>query len=425
MKISLKATVAARIPARRARCLRKRGQPDVPAPSIGFAMKVNLRHLRMVLGVADTGSLTQAAALAHVSQPAVSSALNGVELAFGAALFARAPVGFAVTPAGAAAVFRLRRAFALLDPALAELAPRLIRTATEAQLTALIAVAECENFSAAARKLGLSQPSVHRAFRQIEREAARPLCERSAHGVVPSRGLRQLAMAARLAFAEIAQALCDVADLSGREMGRIVIGAMPLSRAVLLGPAIADFRAHWRHLPLRVIEGPYAELVLALRRGEADFLLGALRPETPDLQQMPLFDDALCIVARPDHRALQPSLSAAQMAQFPWVVPAEGTPARAHFAAMFAAHGLACPPALVETSSMDLMADLVGKSDHLGFVSRRQVARELALGLLKLAPFGPQNTLRPIGLTCRKNWHPTRAQTEMIAALQRACAALG
>mgnify|MGYP002654713937 FL=1 len=108
------------------------------------------------------------------------------------------------------------------------------------------------------------------------------------------------------------------------------------------------------------------------------------------------------------------------MAAFPWVVAAEGTPARDHFAAMFQTAGLPVPDSLVETGSMGLLSDLVGASDHLGFISARQVVRDVTRGTLLRLPFQPEGTLRPIGLTTRAGWHPTKAQADMLAALRAA-----
>lgn len=381
-------------------------------------MKASLRHLRITLAVGETGSVTQAAALAHVSQPAVSAALHGIEAALGTALFDRRAKGLTPTAAGQAVHLRLRRAFGLLDPALADLAPRLTRTATMTQLRALIAVAECESFSAAARRLGLAQPSVHRAISQMEDEVGRPLFDRTAHGVIPTRAVRHLAIAARLAMAELDQAAADVAALAGREVGRVVIGAMPLSRSVLLGPAIAVFRQRWKTLPLRVVEGPYADLALALRRGEVDMLVGALRPAVGDLVQEALLQDEMAIVARPDH-PLADATTPAALASAAWVVAPEGTPARDHFTALFHAKGLDAPTTLVETGSMTLLCDLVSRTDHLGFVSALQITREVARGTLIRLPYHPQGTLRPIGLTTRQDWHPTEAQAAMMVALRQ------
>lgn len=393
-------------------------------------MKTSLRHLRILLAVTETASLTRAAAQNHVSQPAVSAAIQGIEAALGADMFDRRPQGLTPTPAGAAAALRIRRALAGLDPALASLSPRLKHRATLAQLTALIAVAECENFTAAARQLGLAQPTVHRAVRQLETEVGYSLFDRTAYGVIPSRAVRHLVTAACLAQTELAQMAADIADLArqdlgqdlgpdlGREVGQVVIGAMPLSRSVLLGPAIAQFRTQWKTLSIRVIDGPYSDLALALRRGSVDMLVGALRPLQPDIRQEVLLQDEMVIVARPNHPLTKGNPQPADMLGCPWVVAAMGTPARDHFDAMFHAMRLTSPPNLVETGSMELLCDLVGRSDHLGFVSALQARQDIARGTLAQVPFHPQGTLRPIGVTTRQNWHPTRAQADMIKALR-------
>lgn len=372
----------------------------------------------MVLAVDRPGAVTQAAALCHVSQSAISAAPTCIAAKLACPIFARQSRGLVLTPAGAVLTLRIRRAVTLLDPALTDLSPRLPRTITLPQLTALIADAETESFSAAARRLGLAQPTVHRAVSQIEREADQPLFTRTAYGVVPTRAVRNVPMAARLAMGELDQAAADGADLVGRDVGRIVIGAMPLSQSVLLGPAIALFRTHRPTLPIRVIEGPYDELVLGLRRGEVDMLMGALRPAVGDLAQQVLFHDEMANVARPGHPALQGHADRATLARFPWVVAAQGTPARDHFAELFANADHPPPDSPVETGSMALLCDLVERTDRLGFVSSRQVLRDIARGFLVSINLQPQGTSRPIGLTTRLDWCPTRAQSEMMAAVR-------
>lgn len=381
-------------------------------------MITNLRHLRIVLEVQRTRSITRTAQTFHLSQPAVTSALSGLETQMAAQLFHRSPSGLDPTPAGAVLCLRIARAFAVLDPGLGELSPRLVRTATLAKIKALIAVTETESFSAAARRLGIAQPTVHRAVGEMERDAGQNLFDRTARGVIAVRHVRQLAISAQLALSELAQAQADIAELLGREAGRVVIGAMPLSRSVLLGPAIARFRAIGRSIPVRVVEGPYDELVLGLRRGEIDFLVGALRAKVDDLRQEEILTDAMTIVCRPGHPALTNNVDACLLAQSPWVVAPEGAPAREHFLRLFQTAKVSPPVSLVETGSLELMADLVGQTDHLGFVSVRQVQGILRKGNLAQLAYPLPETSRAIGLTFRQNWHPTLAQSEMVAAIR-------
>lgn len=384
-------------------------------------MKANLRHLRVFLAVADSGTITRAAALCNVTQPAVTQAVAKLERRAGTALFRRTPQGLFQTPAGVALAGRVRRAFAILDPALSDLAPRLRLTVSTPQLEALVAMRESENFTLAARRLGLAQPTVHRAITRLEEEAARPLFERTSYGMIATRAAQAVAQAARLAFAELEQAEADLAEALGQEVGRIVVGALPLSRSHLLPRAIGQFRRTRPTLPLRIVEGPYTELLAALRRGEIDVMIGALRHPLPigDVAQEWLFDDSLTLVAGPAHPLLAGApVTLADLARQPWVVGPLGTPTRARFDALFEGLPGGGPKSLVESGSMILMRELLHETPHLGCISRMQVAPELARGTLVELPFALAGTSRPIGLTTRADWMPTLAQSAFLDALR-------
>lgn len=383
----------------------------------------NLRHFRLIIAVADLGSLTRASEVCYVSQPAVTQAISKIEHEVGGAIFERTRSGFFLTPRGEVLVARLRRAFELLEPALIDVSPRLRLRVTHAQLQALIAVKEAENFTLAARQLGLAQPTVHRAITQIEEEAGRRLFDRASYGIVPTRTCQALAQAARLALYEFEQAEADLAEFEGREVGKIVIGAMPLSRSVLLPQALARFRALRPRLSVRVIDGPYELLLSGLRRGEIDLLVGALRDPAPigDVVQEVLFDDRLALLAGRDHPlAGRRDLSLEELAGFPWIVPPKGTPTRQQFDALFANAGVAAPESILESGSILLMREILGMSDHLGCISRQQAKAEIEKGLVTALDFPTHLPARPIGLTLRSNWEPTAAQRLLLDLLRAA-----
>ncbi|OYD60204.1 UNVERIFIED_ORG: LysR family transcriptional regulator [Burkholderia sp. CF145] len=79
--------------------------------------------MRALLAVAETGSVTRAAALLHIVQPAVSRQLRLLEEDVGTALFARGRYGMELTGAGEIFVEHARRALAELDRARSELQP--------------------------------------------------------------------------------------------------------------------------------------------------------------------------------------------------------------------------------------------------------------------------------------------------------------
>lgn len=73
-------------------------------------MAIELRHLRHVIAVAETGQLTRAAARLHIAQPALSQSIARVERDVGFPLFERHPHGVSLTAAGEAFVEHARRA---------------------------------------------------------------------------------------------------------------------------------------------------------------------------------------------------------------------------------------------------------------------------------------------------------------------------
>src|SRR5690606_40397933 len=106
-----------------------------------------LRHLRVLLSVVDTGSVTKASIACNVSQPAVTQALQKLERQFGTTLFERTNQGVFPNMLAQLLAERVRRAFQLLDSAVEQISSRGPLTATTAKLRALIALRSEEHTS--------------------------------------------------------------------------------------------------------------------------------------------------------------------------------------------------------------------------------------------------------------------------------------
>ncbi|WP_167591776.1 LysR substrate-binding domain-containing protein [Jiella endophytica] len=379
-------------------------------------MEFNLRHLRIFADVVATGSVTEAAARIGLSQPAVTQAVVRLEKQLGATLLDRGHRRVEPTPAGALFAARAERALARLTEAASAAGPRLAWTATSAQLAAFVALASTGRSTDAARALHIAQPTLHRAAAAIQKEATRPLMERTSRGFVPTRLGSALARAVQLAFAEMDQASMEVAELGARDVGRIAIGAMPLSRAVALPLAVARFRRSRPAITVRIVDGPYVELLDGLESGTLDFLVGALRnpPPSPDIEQEALFSDDLVIVCGPAHPlAGSVTVTRENILPYPFVVATAGTPTRQHFDRLVAG-APAGGPGLIESGSMIFMREMLLHSEHLGCVSRRQAEAEAKHGAMHVLPMALPGTERVIGLTTRRGWRPTRSQAELL-----------
>lgn len=381
---------------------------------------LNLRHLRGLVAIDQRGSVSAAAQTVHLSQPALTQGVAKLELQLGTALFVRRPGGMDATLAGAALAARVMAAFRHLAAGMRSgrrfASPESLMTAT--QLRAFLNLADAGSFMGAARATGLSQPAIHRAVRDLEQVCGVVLVDRHGRGIALSPAGLRLARGIRLARAEIA---AGIAEITSREGGSVVIGAMPLSRAMLVPRAIARTVAAAPDIEIDVIEGSWRELVEALRDGAIDLTIGALRPEPgpPDLMQTPLMTDRLMIVGRVGHPlAGVAAPTSAQLAGYPWVVSHAGAPLRMLWERLFGAGPL--PRAPVHCGSVMVIRGILAESDFLTLLSPQQVALEVASGVLAAIGPEPEMSGRTIGVTTRRDWQPTRAQSRFLEALHRA-----
>jgi DNA-binding transcriptional LysR family regulator len=103
---------------------------------------LSLNQVRTFLEVAQSGSVRLAAERLVVSQPAVSSALAGLQKTVGSPIVERDGRGVRLTPAGERLATYGRRIFALLDEAVAEARAAAIPTARRLSLAAVPTAAE-------------------------------------------------------------------------------------------------------------------------------------------------------------------------------------------------------------------------------------------------------------------------------------------
>ncbi|QUH03402.1 LysR family transcriptional regulator [Saccharopolyspora erythraea] len=78
-------------------------------------MALDIRELRMICAIAETGSITRAAARVGLSQPALSTHLHGIEKALGDALFVRSRTGVSPTSFGRRVIDRARIVLSEVD----------------------------------------------------------------------------------------------------------------------------------------------------------------------------------------------------------------------------------------------------------------------------------------------------------------------
>lgn len=397
----------------------------------------NLRHLHVFQLTARLSSVSQAASVANLSQPAVTQAIAQLELLADAALFDRRPTGCYLTPAGEIFLVRVDRMFAQFEDALRAplVGPAFIDPTndtavwrlTATQVRNLIAIAEFGTFEEAVRALGITRTSLHRAAREIEAQLRLTLFERAAHGWTPTLAASELARRLRVAIAEIPQAVEEIAIAKGQAAVRITIGLVPMAPALILTTALYKLTEAYPGLTVKISEGPYTRLLTDLRNGQIDILFGVLRrPDwATDVREEPLLQDPYAVVARRGHaltRKRQVTLD--DLAAYDWVVPEQGAPRRKAFERLF--EGAAVRPTVtIETSSSTLQRVILATSDRITLLTRQEVALEQTAGRLVALNFVPNIARRPDGVALRADWRPTSMQRHFIELLRASARRLG
>ncbi len=410
-------------------------RPITPAAGMWTATP-NLRHLRAFAAVVQYGGITRAARQIHLSQPAITQALAKLEERMGVKLIEFGPDGPNVSVPGRLFHERVTRALGLIEDGAREALrsetrrpggfAAVERMITVAQFRALAAMAETRNFSLAARKLGLSQPSVHRAARDLERLIGLPLFVVTRQGIELTPAAETFARYATLAHAELQQGFAEVAETLGLDPGLTVVGALPLAQSKILPEALNALSQRAPRASVKVIAAPYDEVLHHLRHGTVDFIIGALRfpPPIDDIVQEPIFDDPLAILARAGHPLAsgRNHVTVEDLRRYPWVVPGEETPTRAVFRQIIGSDEAAAQAGgIIETSSLVMLRGVLAGSDRLTLLSARQAFYEMSHGTLAVVPFDVPLGSRRIGFTFRRGWKPTATQALLLDELRAAC----
>lgn len=393
----------------------------------------NIRHMRVFLAAAQSGSVSIAADRCALSQPAATQAIKRLERDLGAPLLLRRARRFAPSPAGALFMRRVEAALAHLEAG-ARGATRgsargarrggqtpFDRLVTAAQLRTLIAVAANGSFTIAAQQLGVSQPSVHRAARSLEAAAGVPFFKASATGVELTQAAQTFVLGAKLAQSEIRQGIEEIGRELGQERATLVLGSLPLARTAIVPQAVHKMIANSPGVQVRVVDGRYADLLRSLREGDMDCLIGALRDPAPaeDVVQEHLFHDEVAIVAHPSHPlAGRPGLSLADTLDFPWVAPPKETPAGQYLFDVLRIDQREQTPVRLVSSSLVVLRGILAEGDYVSIIPRQQVAVEIRDGHIAALDIALAGNQRSIGLTYRANWRPTETQARFIQFLR-------
>ncbi|MEP9347424.1 LysR family transcriptional regulator [Xanthobacter sp. KR7-225] len=167
-------------------------------------------------------------------------------------------------------------------------------------LRAFVEVVRQGGFSAAAKTLNATQPTVSKAVKQLEDELSVPLLDRIGHR-------SQLTAAGEIAYrralallAEREALIAELDELRGLRRGSLRLGLPPLGASTLFAPLFAVYRARYPGVEIRLTEHGSARLEEMLLDGAVE-LVGSLLPAKEGFAAQPVRLEPLMAVLPKAH----------------------------------------------------------------------------------------------------------------------------
>jgi LysR family transcriptional regulator of gallate degradation len=396
---------------------------DTSFPQSEFC--ASIRHLKVFESVAQLHGVRRASEECHLSQPAVTQAIAKLEKQLGVVLLDRRASGSYLNEFGVIFQRRVQRLFVQIEEALLQLGvpnsstqlPRIASRITRSQIRSLISIVENGSFGQAARALGVSQTSLQRAARDLERTLKTNLYVQTASGIMAAPAAAEFARKLKLAMREVQWGVDEIDAAKGNFGGEIVIGAMLMAGSVVLASVLNEFATAYPNVNVRVLNGNAEEMLRYLRSGDVDFVIGLLRNPTPDdLVAEALAKTPYVVVARHGHPLLEKEeVTLADLGSYDWVIGTPGASRRIRFDQLFG--GGRRPQARIATCSLPTIRLLLANSNRLTLLTSYELMHED--DSLTAVPFGPIDPVPSIGLTMRVNWLPTQLQKNFLDLFQK------
>jgi DNA-binding transcriptional LysR family regulator len=163
-------------------------------------------------------------------------------------------------------------------------------------LSTFVEIYRCGSLSAAAERLGLTQPAVTGQLARLEEQLGEQLFVRSRKGVTPTAHAADLAARIGTRLDELRAAL-EPTSAGAAHVGTVRIAGPGELIALRVLPTLAPLTT--RGMRIHVTLGLAKDLLAALAAGEVDLVVSSVRPAQQDIAATPLVDEEFVLVGPP------------------------------------------------------------------------------------------------------------------------------
>ena len=285
------------------------------------------------------------------------------------------------------------------------------------QLMYAIQIAAERNFSRAAEKLHIAQPSLSQQLSKLEKELGVLLFKRSTNSVELTHAGAVFVHKARQIVDMTEQLRREMEDLADLRKGRVVVGSVPVTGAHVLPSVLPVFREAYPDIEVVLIEETSKRLEELTASGSTDVCLLSLPIDDPSLAYLPVIEEEICLAVPPEHalasRGDTSPVPLGGLRDEPFILLKKGQGFRAIAHQLCESAGFE-PRIVFESGNIDTVQALVAAGMGIAFVPRMIVRADWAGRAPVYLPIEGRPT-RTLVIAYRKGRYLSNAAEAFIA----------
>ncbi|ETR75824.1 transcriptional regulator [Afipia sp. P52-10] len=188
------------------------------------------------------------------------------------------------------------------------------------QLQIFVQVYRAGNLTRAAAQLGLTQSAVSLQLQQLEDIFGLRLFDRTTRALYPTSAATQAIIAAEQILTAASGLTSHMRNLNDVNSGKVAFAASAGMASTFMPPILAAFRKAHPGIDIVIYDAPAHEIVGKMLTSEAEFALGSVKSENPDVTVEPILKGRLSAVGINEGAfAARKHISWDELASFPTI----------------------------------------------------------------------------------------------------------
>ena len=287
------------------------------------------------------------------------------------------------------------------------------------QLQIVQAVAETGSFTAAGRKLRVSQSAISRQILLLEEELNESIFLRVGRRIRITPAGDALVQLSHRVFGDIKETVTVIGESQQVLSGTIrLAGGMTVCMYVF-PILLQEYRRQHSMVEVKLITGPAQRLLHEIRTGAADLGFITLPVSEPELVTVPAMEEEMLLVTHPSHPlAKKKRITSQDLVQQPFVVFEGASNSRLVIDEFFVKERIQ-PRIVMETENVEILKALVRSEMGVTIIPYQAVAREVRSGQLFCARVAGMALVRRTGWVYQRSNKVPRMLEEMFKAYER------